>query len=227
MNVFGGYLINIQAGEALAARDWCYIKISDGRAYKADRTDPAKKAMVLTTTSISSSAYGQVYAVGIVKDWPDTLTPGTIYYLSDTAGAMTSTKPLIGNVQVLGLALSASEFKIEIGALEIGNEYAEYAVIATAGDPPTVTEYRNTTGTTFTWSRDSTGIFLAVADDTIFVEGKTTIEISNQAQRTGKAFTFIGEYVSGTTIKITVIDSADAATDNELYNQLITVKVWP
>lgn len=119
MNVPYGYLINITAGENLAARDWCYIETASGRAYKADRTDPAKRAVLLITTAATTGNVTQGYAAGIASDWPDTLTPGTIYYLSSTAGTMTSTKPTSGNYQTLGIALSASEFKIEMGPLVI------------------------------------------------------------------------------------------------------------
>ena len=119
MNVIGGYIINIQAGENLTALDWCYIKISDGRAYKADRTDPAKRAMILITTTTTMGDVTQGYAAGIVTDWGTALTPGTIYYLSSTAGAMTGTKPTSGNYQTLGVALSASELKLEIGPLVV------------------------------------------------------------------------------------------------------------
>jgi len=119
MNVSHSYLINIQAGENLTALDWAYIKISDGRAYKADRTDPAKRAMLLITTTTTLGDFTQGYAAGIASNWGTTLTPGTIYYLSSTAGAMTSTKQTSGNYQTLGIALSASELKLEIGPLVI------------------------------------------------------------------------------------------------------------
>ena len=119
MNVLHGYVVNVQAGENLTALDWAYIKISDGRAYKADRADPAKRAMLLITTTTTAGDNTQGYAAGIVTNWGTTLTPGTLYYLSDTAGAMTGTKPISGNYQTLGVALSASELKLEIGPLVV------------------------------------------------------------------------------------------------------------
>jgi len=114
MNVANGYLINIQAGENLAVGDWVFIDTADGRAYKSAATEAEQvSAVVGTAGTLGNTA--QIYAAGIIQDWPDTLTPGTIYYAA-TGGDITATKPTSGGYQQVAVALDDNVLQITIGA---------------------------------------------------------------------------------------------------------------
>lgn len=114
MNVANGYLINIQAGENLAVGDWVFIDPADGRAYKSAATEAEQvSGLVVTAATLGNDA--QIHCAGVVQDWPDTLTPGTIYYAA-TGGDITSTKPTSGGYQQVAVALDDNVLQIIIGA---------------------------------------------------------------------------------------------------------------
>jgi len=114
MNVANGYLINIQAGENLSIGDWVFIDPADGRAYKSAATEAEQvSGLVVTAATLGNDA--QIHCAGVVQDWPDTLTPGTIYYAS-TGGDITATKPTSGGYQQVAVALDDNVLQITIGA---------------------------------------------------------------------------------------------------------------
>lgn len=104
-------ILSLTAGEALAARDAVYIDTTDGKVYKCD-------ADVLATLDFIGFAQEAAIingAVNVVHDGHfggfSSLTIGAAYFVSTTAGAITSTAPT--NVCRVGVATSATTIKIE------------------------------------------------------------------------------------------------------------------
>lgn len=102
----------IEASEALSTGNVLNLYTSGGNARirKANATDTAKPANAFTLTAIANGASGAIYFVGQIITGLSGLTPGTVYYLDTTGGALTATPPSTpGNgVQQVGIALSAT-----------------------------------------------------------------------------------------------------------------------
>ena len=106
------------AGEAFAARDSLYIKLSDGRAYRALTTtaEPGWDATPLFAAQAASGAGVVVlaYTPGAYIPGFSGLTPGAVYYPGTTVGSISTTKT--GFHRPLGYAISATEFMFVPGA---------------------------------------------------------------------------------------------------------------
>lgn len=101
---------SMTAGESLSAGDLVYINTSDSnKVYKADADAVAKAAIGYVLTSGTSNNPVTVYLEGI-NDQLSGLTVGLMYYLSATAGGVTTTKPSTAGqiVQYVGVAISTS-----------------------------------------------------------------------------------------------------------------------
>jgi len=113
-NGIGADAITATAGEALAAGDMVYIS-NTGTILKADATAPAKAARGYVLTAVSNAASATVYF-----DESNTsvsgLTPGATYYLSATAGGVTTTPTTTAGqiVQEVGFAVSATNLHVNI-----------------------------------------------------------------------------------------------------------------
>jgi len=107
----------ITASEALSAGDLVNIHISSGiKVRKADATTSGKSANGFVTSSVSNGATATVYFDG-ANTGVSGLTAGTKYYLSTTAGGVTSTAPSSsGNVrQYVGMATASGELNFQEG----------------------------------------------------------------------------------------------------------------
>jgi len=88
---FNKNVIDGAAGEALTSGDWVYLKESDGRWYKTDASDKLKSKNVKigkalgTQASVGDNVPGGVFIGGL--ETVGTYVAGTKYYLSNTAGA--------------------------------------------------------------------------------------------------------------------------------------------
>jgi len=87
---------------------------------EADNTTNAK-AVGLAYTDVTAAGVGFFLSRGHFEtaDWTNiigatNLTPGTIYFLSATAGRMTATAPTSGTIVRMGIALSATIFDLDI-----------------------------------------------------------------------------------------------------------------
>ncbi len=101
---------SMTAGETLAAGDFVYINTSDSnRIYKADADAIGKKAIGYVLAAASVAASVTVYFEGI-NDQLSGLTVGSDYFLSATAGGVTTTVPSSAGqiAQYLGTAISAT-----------------------------------------------------------------------------------------------------------------------
>lgn len=103
-------VLALTAGEALSARDACYISSSDGKVYKCDADDTAKLGFIgfAQEAAVLNGAVNLVYANHMGGF--SALTIGAPYYISGTAGAVTATAPT--NVVRVGTAVSATQILI-------------------------------------------------------------------------------------------------------------------
>lgn len=100
------------ASETLAAGNFVNIHASSGaKIRKANATDDTKRCDAFVAAGITSGASGAVTFPGQKLTGLSGLTPGAVYYLDTTGGAITDTAPSSsGNlVQEVGVALSATE----------------------------------------------------------------------------------------------------------------------
>lgn len=91
------------AGETLATGDIVCIKASDSQAYKADANDSnLRPAVGIIGKGGATNATVEIISAGILAG-QTAASPGYRLYLSETAGAMTTTAPT--NAQVVGWVL--------------------------------------------------------------------------------------------------------------------------
>ena len=111
-----GDSVTFSPGYALAMQ-------SDGEVERADADDNLKNAVGLATVGVAVGARETITTSGTFElaSWSSvtgsaTLTPGAVYYLSTTAGQLTTTPPsTAGNVvQRVGVAVSTLKLKIEV-----------------------------------------------------------------------------------------------------------------
>lgn len=107
----GAAIATVTASENLAAGDVVNIYNNAGtpNVRKADATTTGKEATGYVLSAVTSSNAAEVRMNGVISGL-SSLTTGTIYYLSTTAGGITSTPPTgSGNVlQEIGAAISAT-----------------------------------------------------------------------------------------------------------------------
>lgn len=98
------------AGENLSAGDLVYYNTSDSnKLYKADADAIGKKAVGYVLAAATTGNAAVIYLEGI-NDQMSGLTKGLDYYLSATAGGVTTTKPSTAGqiVQYVGTAISTT-----------------------------------------------------------------------------------------------------------------------
>jgi hypothetical protein len=102
------------AGEALSAGDMVYFNGS-GQAMKADADSIGKAARGYVLQSYSALATATIY-FNDSNTALTGLTPGATYYLSETAGQVTTTSPTTaGHIsQEIGYAISATRLRVNI-----------------------------------------------------------------------------------------------------------------
>jgi hypothetical protein len=110
-------LVTGTAGEAITAGQELYKKAADLKWYKADCNAVSAEARVAKGVALTGSAAGQSVVVETSGQITigATLTAGTVYYLSGTAGAI---RPAADNTtgdypQVVGMALSTTVLQID------------------------------------------------------------------------------------------------------------------
>lgn len=104
-----GETATLTAGENVAFGDVCYLK-SDGKLWKADADAPATvPADAMAAATIAANNGGVFLLRGWARNDAWTWTPGSLVYLSKTAGVMTQTQPVSTDdaIQVLGKATHA------------------------------------------------------------------------------------------------------------------------
>jgi len=111
---FGSDTRTVTAGETIAAGDLIYISAA-GTAFKADADAAGKAAQGGVLSGISSGGTGAAYFGSFFITGLSGLTMEVPYYLSSTAGGITSTAPTgTGKIQQqVGYAVSATELYFE------------------------------------------------------------------------------------------------------------------
>ena len=111
----GADAVTRTASEAISAR--AIVNITSGGGIRnADASSEGFEAICFAPSAISNGASGEVRFDGTITGLSG-LTPGAIYYLSETAGAITLT-PVAGTGkvhQVVGYAISATELTFQPG----------------------------------------------------------------------------------------------------------------
>lgn len=111
---------DLVASEALSAGDLVNVWDDAGTAKmrKADADTISKKAHGFVKDAVSSGATGKIYPEENVITGLSGLTIGATYFLSQTAGGVTTTAPTGANVisQSVGYALSATELLFRPGS---------------------------------------------------------------------------------------------------------------
>jgi len=90
---FNPQTVNGVVGEGVTSGDWVYLKESDGKWYRTDADAVAtsvdvKVGKVRATTLINQSVAGGIFISG--TETVGTYVAGTIYYISNTAGALST-----------------------------------------------------------------------------------------------------------------------------------------
>ena len=111
---FGADTLTLTAGEALSAGDLVYVAAA-GTVFKADADAAGKAAIGFVLSSISSAATGTVYFGSGIITGLTSLTMGQPYFLSSTAGGVTTTAPTgTGKIQQpVGYAVNATSLYFE------------------------------------------------------------------------------------------------------------------
>ena len=153
-------------------------------AQRLDTGAYTKMAIGLVVEGVASGGLARIQSYGMMEGF-SSLTPGAPYMLSSSAGTMvlTSAENPVGNYQILGFALSATEFFIQInspaniGMLSGATDRAQDDVSAesspktyTVATPGDVFAFEATTGTLdldFTTIYDLTGISASLATKVI------------------------------------------------------------
>ena len=114
------------AGEALSAGDLCYLSdgsggLTAGRWYRADADlyyASIHPELGFAPSAIASGGTGTIRIGGVMTGLTG-LTAGSTYYVSATAGALTTTAPT--NARSVGVAISTTTLRMDISAPWLAN----------------------------------------------------------------------------------------------------------
>lgn len=103
--------LTLEAGEAIAAGDACYVK-SDGKLWKSTGA-AANAAAVVDGFALSAAAAGEALTVahGVRLEYGSGLTPGAGYFLSANAGLLADAASTGGTV-VVARAVDATRIEV-------------------------------------------------------------------------------------------------------------------
>lgn len=181
------FIIATTAGEALSARDAVYISTADGKAYKCDADDVTKIGFV----GFAQEAAALNAAVNIINSGVATgfsgLTIGAQYFVSATAGAITTTKPT--NYKIVGTAVSATVIRI---ADYLTERVTTYLPNSLNGGETTQFDITNTAGSTYRYTWDGTGTDPVINAGTFPIGTVVDIYSANMAAVNSGFFTVTG-----------------------------------
>lgn len=113
-----------QAGEAIDQGDFFYKKAADNLHYKADAdaSEAAATALGMCVTKVDAANQYFIGATGGEVDVGATLTEGTIYVLSDTAGGMKPAADLASGDYTVYLGTGNSSGNLDMNIDVTGNQ---------------------------------------------------------------------------------------------------------
>lgn len=226
-------IANQTSGEALTANDVVYFKESDQKWYKADAdltTTFDQLQIGIAASTVSSNATVQIYISGAISGFTG-LTAGSKYYLSNTAGAITTTA---GTYSVfIGWALSTTSLLFSPVLKTLPTQKEKDALVGSTGVPSTTNKYitqDNTSASTTdqTQSTQNGTIELGEADATTkknkiaqsFIPTKTKIRGVN-LYKSADTGTFTG------TVTVSIqADSSGSPSGSALATKTFTNSEW-
>lgn len=138
---FDKQIISGTAGETLASPDLVYFKKADQRWWKVDADDTTTFDQVQLGVAQGSATAGNSVAVlisGIATNFSG-LTPGSDYYASNTAGAISTST---GTYSIaVGTAVTASSLFFDGSSKDSPTFYEKQALVGTAGIPGSTNKY--------------------------------------------------------------------------------------
>lgn len=193
------------AGETVSAGQILYLKVADGRWYKADASDTTTLFSVQLAISQGAGTAGNAISGGVLLSGLDSnqsaLAAGTIYYVG-TAGAISSSAGTYGRIIGNGRTSTSLYFNAnEYWYTQVANTATSGAIIkasSTTGklDSSFLTAKFGGDGSDGILSSTSgTGITLTLASGATVVKNYTSISITG----TGK-LAFVGPNSNGTTV---------------------------
>ena len=120
-SVSSGTEIPFLVGESggLIAGQAVYLNQLTKKVYKAEITGSKKEAIGFCSKTAAVNDTTYIVTGGLVLTWPDTLTVGAVYYLSETTpGAIRNTKPT-GTYQAVGVAVDTHKMQVVIAPVRI------------------------------------------------------------------------------------------------------------
>jgi len=117
---------------------------------------------------------------------------------------------------------ATKNFVIE-DVLALGASYKVYTALLTqtGTNAPVATVLENTLGATITWSYVGVGQYYATASSAVFIAGKTAGILSNSSSTGINAFVNIS-----TTVFNTVTTLSGVASNNELFKNMVEIRVY-
>ncbi len=217
--------VNVNAGETLKNRDCVFLAIENtvnktaGRAYKtnADTAYTSSESWItgFTTGSSSSGNPVNIQISGSLSGFTG-LTAGGVYYISNTAGSITKTKPA-ANARIIGIGLYSEGLLIN----NRGSNDAVSSMIATYGY----------------FAGGTTGAVQKTTDRIVFSTGVTTANTASNlsASRLGLGGVsdtrlygyFAGGYITATVTTADIITFSTGVTAaNTVSNLTISKQVF-
>lgn len=221
------------AGENLTANDHVYFKESDQRWYKVDADLTATYQQVKRGYAVATQTTGgtlQIYNTGLVGGFLG-LTPGSKYYASNTAGAI-STIPGTNTVYA-GTAFSATQLIVDFTVRDIPYANEKDALAGSLGTPSSSNTYitalnRSSGGTDQSQTTQNSSSAVGTADTTglrnrlaqSFIPAKTKMR-GVSLYKSADTGTF-----TGTVTVALQADTAGSPSGSDLATVTITNTQW-
>lgn len=168
------------AGETIVAGNLVYLKLADSRWWKTDADTAATVEGVLLGIAQGSGTAGNTITNGVMTRGVDAnqsgLSAGSVYYASNTAGAISSS---VGTVEVtVGVAKSTTELYFDPRFNQQLTEDQQDALAGTSGTPSASNKYvtnADTTGTGSVLRQSAVGGYGDGSDGSGTLDGSTTV----------------------------------------------------
>lgn len=175
------------AGENVTAGQIVYFKVSDGLWYKTDADSASTTDLIQLGVAQSTATTGNPIVSGVmlrgITALQSGLVAGTLYYLSNTAGAISSSTGTIERVIGQGVTTTTLLFDPNFYYTPTGNQKA--AFVGTSGTPSASNKFVTAAGLASTVRFGGTGSDGALA----ITSGTTTIDLAG-------AVTLVKNYTS-------------------------------
>lgn len=226
---FNAQVVAGDAGETIADGDWVYQLTTDGEWYKTDADAAATSLAVRIGKARGAGTNGNAITGGVFISGLETVgtyTPGQAYYLSNTAGALSTSAGT--NSVLVGYGDANSDLLLRTNPLSavdaaagtVGTPSAVNKFVTEAGTSADATDQSQTTqnGTTAVGQASTTGLGNRKAQS--FVPTKTILRgvtLNKQANT--------GSFTGTVTVSIQA-DTAGAPSGVALVTKTITNALW-